>query len=378
MVEWMAISPERGHRVDELFEVLAAAGVNARMANPGGKIALEPLGALLPGENRHLLEPLQRLVDPNGHRFTGSPRANQGGTDLNAVARLDRPGVCGVVLVRRPTRAVCGRSWPMDLQLAGKRALVTGGSRGIGKSIARALAEEGCDIAIAARDRATLDATRDELDAVTGRTVAAFVVDTGDDASVAAMVADTVAALGGIDILVNNAAAPGGQGAPPKLAEITDDNFNDELNVKVLGYIRCAREAAPHLAVSGTGRLINISGLAARSTGSTIGSIRNVSVAAMTANLAAELAPGGVTVTCVHPGLTRTEKSAGVIASAAAAQGVSPEEIDARMGARNVIGRWVDADEVAWLVACLASPRSACITGESIACGGGQRGVIHY
>src|SRR5205085_2014079 len=88
----------------------------------------------------------------------------------------------------------------MDLELNGKRALVTGGSRGIGKAIARALADEGCDVVIAARDRSRLDDAAAELRAATGRTILPVVVETGDDASVRAMVAQARDHLGGVDI----------------------------------------------------------------------------------------------------------------------------------------------------------------------------------
>jgi len=177
----------------------------------------------------------------------------------------------------------------MDLHLNGKRALVTGGSKGIGRAIARQLALEGVDVVIAARKAADLDVAVRELAAETGRKIVGLTVDTQDDGSVRALVAGTVAALGGLDILVNAAAKPGGQAPPPKLAEITDDLFWDDVDVKVMGYLRTAREAAPHMAAAGWGRIINISGLAARQTGSIIGSIRNVAVAALTKNLADEL-----------------------------------------------------------------------------------------
>ncbi len=198
-------------------------------------------------------------------------------------------------------------------------------------------------------------------------------VDTGDDASVRALVAGAVTAMGGVDILVNAAAKPLGQSAPPKLAEVTAEQFWDDMNVKVLGYLRCAQAVAPHLVEQGWGRIINISGLGARSTGAVIGSMRNVAVAAMTKNLADELGRHGVTVTVVHPGLTRTEATPGVIERLAEARGVSPDEAE-RSLAVNSIGRIVDATEVADVVAFLASPRSSAITGDAIACGGGQRG----
>ncbi|GAC1587196.1 MAG: SDR family oxidoreductase [Acidimicrobiales bacterium] len=265
----------------------------------------------------------------------------------------------------------------MDLHLEGKRALVTGGSRGIGLAVAHTLAAEGVDVVIGARDQPSLDAAAAAIREAHGRVAVALTVDTAQDASVRTLVAGAVEALGGIDILVNSAAAPGGQSRPPTLAEITDAAFWDDVNVKVMGYLRCAREVAPHMAANGWGRIINISGLAARASGSTIGSIRNVAVAALTANLAAELGPSGINVTVVHPGLTRTEKTAGVIAARSAASGLEPLEVERQMGAGTLIGRIVDASEVADVVAFLASPRSVSITGDAVATGGGSR-AIHY
>ena len=99
----------------------------------------------------------------------------------------------------------------MDLELTGKRAIVTGGSRGIGKAIARELALEGVDVVIAARDKPTLDETASELAAETKRSIIPIVVDTTKWDDVQNMVDSTVAALGGVDILVNSAAMVGGQ-----------------------------------------------------------------------------------------------------------------------------------------------------------------------
>ena len=266
----------------------------------------------------------------------------------------------------------------MDLELTGKRALVTGGSRGIGKAIARQLALEGCSVCITARDGDTLRATASELSAATGHRVVWSAGDTADDASVRGIVASCVEQLGGVDILVNSAAMPAGQSAPPKLAAITDEAFWGDVNVKVMGYLRCAREVAPLMAAQGWGRIINISGLGARSAHSIIGSIRNVGVSALTKNLADELGPSGINVTVVHPGLTRTEKTLGVVAAQAERSGATPDAVERQMGAATSIGRIIESDEVAYVVAFLASPKSVSITGDAIACGGGQKGVIHY
>jgi len=188
--------------------------------------------------------------------------------------------------------------------------------------------------------------------------------------------ADAADQLGGIDILVNNAAS-GGPGNYD-LAQLTDDLFNRDMNVKVMGYVRCAREAAPYMASTGWGRIINISGLAARTTGATITSMRNVAVAALTKNMADELGPQGINVTVVHPGLTRTEKTPGMILRLAERQGLAENEVEAEMAQRNSVQRFIDASDIAHVVAFLASPLSVAISGDAIAAGGGVGNAIHY
>jgi NAD(P)-dependent dehydrogenase (short-subunit alcohol dehydrogenase family) len=266
----------------------------------------------------------------------------------------------------------------MDLDLRGKTALVTGGSRGIGKAVARELAAEGMNVAIAARNPDDLRETAHELAAATGSRVIAIPADTGSDESVRELVSRAVAELGGIDVLVNCAAQPGGQAPPPRLADITDEVFWPDVNVKVMGYLRCIREVAPHMIARGGGRIINVSGLAARSTGSTVGSMRNVAVAAMTKTLADELGRHGISVIVVHPALTRTEKTAGVVKARAEREGVSEAEVEARLSRGNVLGRMIDAREVAYVVAFLASPKAVAVNGDAVAVGGGIPGPIHY
>src|SRR5215469_865227 len=230
------------------------------------------------------------------------------------------------------------REASVDLQLAGRRVLVTGGSRGIGKAAAAALFAERAEVAIAARSADHLAQAAADIAAGSDRAVHAIEADTGDDASVRQMAQRARELMGGVDILVNCAATPGGQARPPALDEITSEAFWADVNVKVLGYLRCAQAVAPGMVEAGWGRIISVSGLAARSTGSTIGSIRNVSVAAMTKNLGDELGPHGVNVTVIHPGLTRTEATPGVVAARAAAAGVEPEEIERRMARTTTIG----------------------------------------
>ena len=266
----------------------------------------------------------------------------------------------------------------MDLELAGKAAIVTGASRGIGKAVARELALEGCDVAVVARGREALEATAAEIVAESGRQVLALTADMSDDASVVAMVKAAHEALGRIDILVNNAASPGSALPPVPLEELTDDHVRADIEVKVLGYLRTARAVAPIMRAQGWGRIVNVSGLGARRAGNTSGSMRNVAVAALTKNLANELGPHGINVTVIHPGGTRTERTVAMIAERAAAQGVPEEEIERRLDEANSIRHLVDAREVAWVVAFLASPKSISINGDAIATGGGPDTAIHY
>jgi NAD(P)-dependent dehydrogenase (short-subunit alcohol dehydrogenase family) len=265
----------------------------------------------------------------------------------------------------------------VDLELAGRRAVVTGASRGIGLAVAHGLAAEGVDVALVARGEEALSRAAEEVRRH-GTAVLPVQADTRDDAAVRGMVDRVLSVLGGVDVLVNAAARPASSGPVPRLAELTDDALREEVETKVLGYLRCARAVAPHMAAAGWGRIINISGLNARIAGSLVGSVRNVAVAAMTKNLADELGPSGITVTVVHPGITVTERTAQVVADRAEREGRTPEEVRRAMAAGTSIGRLVTAREVADVVTFLASPRSAGITGDAVAVGGGTRGAIHY
>ena len=267
----------------------------------------------------------------------------------------------------------------MDLQLRGKRALVTGGSRGIGKAVARALALEGALVALLARGEAALREAAEELRAQCGVTVIGVRADTTDDAQVRAAVREAEQGLGGgIDILVNAAAEPSGFAAPPGLADIRADYLRGEVDTKVMGYLRCAQAVVPGMRQRGWGRIVNISGLAARQTGHAVGSVRNVAVAAITKNMADELGPFGIQATVVHPGTTRTERTPALVAAKAKARGVEPGVIEQEMAAQNSIRHLVDASEVADVVAFLCSPRSRAINGDAIAVGGGAPRSIHY
>ena len=268
----------------------------------------------------------------------------------------------------------------MDLELVGKRAIVTGGSRGIGLAVAKALSAEGAHVALVARDAAALDEARKavlEAGELAAGQVIAVSCDTGDDHAVRHMAADVAAAFGGVDILVN-AAARVNTGGTAGIEQFDEDEFNEQLNVKVLGYLRCARAVAPSMKASGWGRIVNISGLAARSSGAITGTVRNVAVAAMTKNLADELGHHGVNVTVVHPGMTVTEKTPEILALRAERAGVPVADVEKQLASSVSIGRLVTAAEVASVVAFLASPKSVAINGDAVVVVGGALGPVYY
>jgi NAD(P)-dependent dehydrogenase (short-subunit alcohol dehydrogenase family) len=248
----------------------------------------------------------------------------------------------------------------VDLKLTGKRALISGGSKGIGLAIARALLAEGAHVALSARGEEVGEVAA-ALAEQTGGTVIGVRADTADDAAVRAAVAEVVERLGGVDILVNTAAAPWRPAMRTTTIEVTDEQMREHFEVKALGYLRMARAAAPHMIENGWGRIVNISGLGARNAGSAVQTVRNVAVSAITKNLADDLGRHGINVTVVHPGVTRTES------------GPDPEPEPS-----NSIHRIVDAAEVADVVAFLASPRSVAITGDAVAVGGGVPGPVFY
>ena len=247
----------------------------------------------------------------------------------------------------------------MDLGLAGRVAIVTGGSRGIGRAIAKELASEGVDVAICARQRQALDEAAKALTNETGRRVIPIVADTMSSESVAHLVDATVRAFGRVDVLVNNASTPGGMVRGP-LAEADDKTLLEDIDTKVVGYMRCAKAVAPHMRQRRWGRIINIGGLSGRRSGN-ISGLRNAAIVHLTKTLADELGAHGITVNLVHPGATRTERT---------------DAETERRAASNAIRRIVDASEIAQVVTFLASTKAANVTGVAIDASGGSIPVM--
>jgi len=271
----------------------------------------------------------------------------------------------------------------MDLQLTGKVALVTGASKGIGRSIAQTLASEGMRVTVAARSRDQL-AT---LAAPLGDRCLVQAVDLTDPASPAALVTATIERFGRLDVLVNNASASVDR-TPRSIEAATDGEVMARLQGKTLVAIRCARAALPHMRKGGGGRIVNIGGTAGRtvfragempSDGSGLPQgLGNSALANFTKYLAEEGAAEQITVNIVHPHITRSSRHADRVAWMVRKHGVSEAEAEKLMAARIPIGRILEPGDVTPLVLLLASPLSGATTGQAIAVDGGALPGICY
>ena len=272
----------------------------------------------------------------------------------------------------------------MDLGLKGKRALVTGGSLGIGKAIALELAREGVDVAIVARTKDRLEAAARELEGQTGRKIIPLVADVTSREQVDRAVAQAAERLGGLQILVNSGSAPGGSAsATGPIENVVDEDLLQDFNVKYVGALRCSRAVIPFMKTEGWGRIINISGGNARNAGNLSGGARNAGLVHMTKTLAVQLGRYGITVNCIHPGTTRTERTPSLVAARAAQLGVPPEEAERQDFAPdsprgNAICRMVDASEVAFVAVFLASEKAWAVSGELVSASGGAGRSVYY
>jgi NAD(P)-dependent dehydrogenase (short-subunit alcohol dehydrogenase family) len=256
------------------------------------------------------------------------------------------------------------------MELDGQVAIVTGGGLGIGKAVTRALVRRGAKVVIAAR---RIDVLRQAADEITGEVVP-VVADTTDTASVQAL-AEAAAEVGQVSILVNGAAAPAGL-VRNDVESADPEALLADLNTKVVGYFRCVKAVAPLMRAHSYGRIVNIGGLTGRSSHALSG-MRNVAIVHMTKALSDQLGPYGITVNTLHPGVVETEHIHELYAKNAAAEGITPEQVERNFINRTPIRRVLTAAEVADAVCFFAAPASGGITGESLGIDGGlTRGIF--
>ncbi|MFK0128324.1 SDR family NAD(P)-dependent oxidoreductase [Streptomyces nigra] len=239
----------------------------------------------------------------------------------------------------------------------GLTALVTGGASGIGRATADLLAERGARVAVLDLDPSSV-----------GKPLLAYRADVTDDTSVRAAVADAVAALGGLDVLVNNA----GVGAQGTVEDNDDTEWHRVLDVNVLGMVRVARAALPHLRASAHAAIVNTCSVAATAglPQRALYSASKGAVHALTLAMAADHVREGVRVNCVNPGTVDTPWVGRLLDAAP-----DPAAERAALEARQPTGRLVSAAQVAGAIAYLASPLSGATTGTALAVDGGMQGL---
>jgi NAD(P)-dependent dehydrogenase (short-subunit alcohol dehydrogenase family) len=261
----------------------------------------------------------------------------------------------------------------MELGLQGRVALVTGGSKGIGRACAAGLAAEGCRVALCARGAEALERAAAEL-AAKGAEVLTVAADLVEADAARRVVEATVSRFGRLDVLVNNAGAI--RGGP--FLGTAPEQWADDWQLKILGYVRMAQAAIPHMRTRGWGRIVNVIGAAARNPtpDHMAGGIANAGLVNWTRALADLGAPHGILVTAVSPGATATERWDGLVAQRARAQGKTPEELRGELTRAQPLGRIGRPEDVADLVVFLASERASFLTGVAITVdGGASRGV---
>ena len=259
----------------------------------------------------------------------------------------------------------------MDLGLSGRRAVVTGGSKGLGRAIAAELIAEGAAVTICARNSAELEATAGELtkQSAGSGSVIATPCDVTEPGQVAAFIESAAAAMGGLDILVNNA----GGARPGQFGTLTDGDWQADIEVKLFSQIRCTRAALPHLRRSKAPRVININAVYGRYPDPAFlaSSVNRASCLSLSKALSIELGREGILVNSVNIGLVETPQWQNI--HRLRAPELPAREFFGRLAAAEVpLGRFGQPDEVAGLVAFLASERASYIAGASIDVSGGM------
>ena len=255
----------------------------------------------------------------------------------------------------------------MDLGLTGKVALVTGASKGIGRAIALRLAQEGMDVAVLARTESQLRTLAREIEAV-GRRCAVFPADLTAEGVVEGFIAAALARLGRVDLLVNNAGAT----KRGDFLALTEEDWADGFALKFLGAVRLCRAAWPHLRACG-GSIVNIAGVGGR-TGSaefTIGGSVNAALLNLTKSLADRGIEDGVRVNAINPGAIRTDRLTLRIERWAREKGITVEAAAGQLPREMAIARFGEPEEIAGMVAFLASGQGAYCQGSVIDIDGG-------
>jgi 3-oxoacyl-[acyl-carrier protein] reductase len=263
----------------------------------------------------------------------------------------------------------------MDLELKGKVAVVGGASKGLGRACAQALAAEGARVALCSRTQKDVEKAAQEIRDTTGGEALAFAGDLDRPETIRDLVAATVERFGRLDIVVANS------GGPPlaRAHNATEEQWATAVQRSLLFFARMAREALPHLKKSGGGRIINILAATVYNpiANLALSGVTRLGVVAFAKSLADEVGRDGILVNNVCPGSIMTERMLSNVTARAKELGIAVEEALAQRAAETAVGRVGKPEELASLVAFLASSRSSYITGTTMLVDGGLvRSVI--
>ena len=262
----------------------------------------------------------------------------------------------------------------MDLGLAGRVAILGGGSKGIGRAVAEMLAAEGAHVVIAARTESELEAASREIAAATGVEVLPVVCDMAKRDQIEALVATTVERFGGIDIVVNNA------GGPPfgRFEQHEADAWQAALDQNLMSVVRMTRAALPYLRGSDQARIINITSTSVKEPidGLILSNTARLGTTGLAKTLSRELGPDGITVNNVGPGSTLTDRIRPGIEAQARAAGTSFDDALRERARAIPVGRIGMAEDVAAVVVFLASKQARQVTGQTILVDGGATRAV--
>lgn len=256
----------------------------------------------------------------------------------------------------------------MDLGLKGKNAAVTGSSQGIGNAIANSLADEGCNVALSARNQDRLDQAVAEIEAK-GVKAVGIVCDLSSEAGCKKFIDEAAAALGGIDILVNNV---GGM-IPGTIDSLDEDTWATVLNLNLMSFVYTTKSAIEHLKKSSAGRVLCVSGVTGKQLmpGALTTTIPNTAIHGFAKVMAEQLGKDGITVNTICPGFTNTESWGPRAEGMAKMRGITPDEVRAGVAAMTMLGRWAEPSEIGDAAAWIVSERNSYQTGTVVeVCGG--------
>ena len=256
----------------------------------------------------------------------------------------------------------------MDLGLKGKRAAVTGSSQGIGFAIAEALAREGCNVAISARDEARLNEAAQKLGSH-GAKIVPIACDLASEDGCRSFIEGAAESLGGLDILVNNV---GGM-IPGTLDSLTPADWERVLNVNLMAAVYTTKFAVGHLKAGKAARILNVSGVSGKQLlpGSLTTTLPNAAIIGFSKIMAGELGKDGITVNNICPGLTSTESWVARAEAMAKVRGVTADDVRAGIAAQTLLGRWASPQEIGNVAAFLVSEVNSYMTGTTIEVDGG-------